>query len=162
MNLQKISFLMAIFIYFKFWHFLWMLNTVVLSTPPNQRIASSTTCGYLRPIVANTVSKKIMLAHLLSALNHWFEIIRVFGHLHFGCYTTWSWSCIKFESRILRFTRKSEWALRNKMNALFFVKKRKKQLLTTLNSATEWSESKKFRPKFQASKTTLDPKFSNS
>ena len=94
MNHQKISYLMAIFIYFKCWYFLWMLNTVVLSTPTNHRIVSSTNCDHLRPKVANTVFTKSMLAHLLSTLNHLFEIIRVVGHLNFRCYTTWSWSSI--------------------------------------------------------------------
>jgi hypothetical protein len=104
-----------------------------LFTPSNRRIASRTTCGYLRLIVANTVSTKSMLAHFLSTLNHWFEIIRVFGHLHFRCYTTWSWSCMKFKmsiwSRILRFTLKM---------------------------------SEHCRPKFQMPKIYPDPKFSNS
>ena len=88
-----------------------MLNTVVLFTPPNHRIACSTTCGHLRPIVANTVSTKSMLAHLLSTINHCFEIIRVFGHLYFRCYTTWSFGYIEFEmsiwSKISRSTRQS-------------------------------------------------------
>ena len=74
-----------------------MLNTVLLFTPPNHGIASSTTCDHLKPIVANTVSTKSMLAHLLSTINHWFQIIRVFGHLHFRCYTTWSMSYSKFK-----------------------------------------------------------------
>jgi hypothetical protein len=99
---------------------------VALFTPPNHKIVLSTTCGYLRPIVANTVYTKSRLAHLLSTLNHWFEIIRVFGHLHFRCYTTWSWSFIKFEmsilSRILRPIQKSESALQNKMHILLFLK----------------------------------------
>ena len=50
-----------------------MLNTVF--TPPNQRIACSTTCGHLRPIVANTVSKKSMIAHLLIILYHEFDFL---------------------------------------------------------------------------------------
>jgi hypothetical protein len=104
-------FLMAIFLFFKCWNFLYMLNIVVLLTPSNHKTASSTTC-YLSPLIVHTVSTKSMLAHLLSAQNHWFEIIRVFGHLHFRCYTTWSLLCIKFEmsiwSKIIRSTRKRQ------------------------------------------------------
>jgi hypothetical protein len=133
-----------------------MLNTVVLLTPPNHKTASSITCGHLRPIVANTVFTKSMLAHLLSALNHWFEIIRVFGHLHFRCYTTWSWSCIKFEmsiwSRILRSTQKSEWALQNKMNILLFVKKRKKTIFDNLKQRHQVVGVKKFLTKISSVK----------
>jgi hypothetical protein len=81
MNFQKISFFMAIFINFKCWHFLEMLNTVVLFTPQNHIIASSTTCGYLSPIVANTVSKKSIIAHLLSIFYRKSKIIRFFGQL---------------------------------------------------------------------------------
>ena len=102
-----------------------MLNTVLLFTPPNQ-IASSTTCGHFRPIVSNTVSTKSMLAHLLSTINHWFQIIRVFGHLHFRCYSTWSMAYTKFLiliwSRILRSTQKTKLALKKDVHLAFFWK----------------------------------------
>jgi hypothetical protein len=144
-----------------------MLDTVVLFTPPNHTIASSTSCGYRKPIFATTVFRKSMLAHLLTTPNHWFEIIRVFGHLHFRCYTTWSWSFMKFEmsiwSRILRSTQKNVKALQNKMNILLFVEKTKKSIFDHLKQRHQVvGVKKKFWPKFQASKTTVDPKFSNS
>jgi hypothetical protein len=67
-----------------------------------------------------------MLAHLLSTINHWLQIIRVFGHLHFRCYSTWSMAYTKFLiliwSRILRSTQKTKLALKKDVHLAFFWK----------------------------------------
>ena len=57
-------------------------KSILLKITKNE-IGSSTTCGCLRPIVANTVSRKSMIAHLLSILHHKFEKIRFFGNLSY-------------------------------------------------------------------------------
>ena len=56
-------------------------KSILLKITKNE-IGSSTTCGCLRPIVANTVSRKSMI-HLLSILHHKFEKIRFFGNLSY-------------------------------------------------------------------------------
>ena len=46
------------------------VTPLALFTQTNYKIASSTTCGHLKPEVADTFPTKSMLAHLLSTINH--------------------------------------------------------------------------------------------
>jgi hypothetical protein len=132
-----------------------MLNTVVLFTPPNHEIASSTACGHLR---VSDWDPKLLIPFTQSLNNSsfWAPPFPVLHHVIVWVYKIWD---VNLKQNFTLYPKK--WVSIAKKDE-HFAFCWKNDFWPPSTRPTSGRCQKNCRLKFQASKTFLSPKFSNS